>query len=71
MALHGVLVALLLINFDWGDEPPPPVQTTIKARIVSDETTVSRPAPPAEPSAAEIAERQRRQAAERERRQQE
>ncbi|MEM6809340.1 MAG: cell envelope integrity protein TolA [Pseudomonadota bacterium] len=71
VALHGVLVALLLINFDWGDEPPPPVQTTIKARIVSDETTVSRPAPPAEPSAAEIAERQRQEAAARERRQRE
>ncbi|MEO1594282.1 MAG: cell envelope integrity protein TolA [Pseudomonadota bacterium] len=71
VALHGVLVALLLINFDWGDEPPLPVQTTIKARIVSDETTVSRPAPPAEPSAAEIAERQRQEAAARERRQRE
>lgn len=66
-ALHALVIWLLLVNFDWDSEPPPPVQTTIKARIISDETTVRRPEPrPAEPSAAEVAEQQRREAAARE-----
>lgn len=63
--LHAVVIGLLFVNFDWGGDPEPPVQTTIKARIVADESGSRRPQPepvPAEPSRAEIAERQRREA---------
>lgn len=63
--LHAVVIGLLFVNFDWGGEPVPPVQTTIKARIVADESGSRRPPPepvPAEPSPAEIAERQREEA---------
>ena len=63
--LHAVILALLFVNVDWGSEPAPPVQTTIKARVVADEAASRRPPPepvPAEPSRAEIAERQRQEA---------
>lgn len=63
--LHAIVIGLLFVNFDWGRAPEPPVQTTIKARIVADDAGSRRPPPepvPAEPSPAEIAERQRQEA---------
>ena len=55
LALHGLLVWLLFARFEWTSEPPPPVQTTLKARIVSDEAAapVRQPEPaPAVPEPA-------------------
>ena len=82
LALHGLLVWLLFARFEWTSEPPPPVQTTIKARIVSDvsSATVREPTPApvvaeSEPddAAAEaraLAEREARETAERQAREQ-
>lgn len=35
--LHGIILYLLLAGFSWDREPPPPLRTTLKATVVSDE----------------------------------